>query len=82
MCIYTSIYLYTLIYIYIHIYTLTYIYIYVYTYIQDLDQEWPLLILDHNDDEHELLMKPGDMVRHIYIYIYINECVYMYIYIY
>mmetsp|Transcript_4231 Transcript_4231/g.4385 ORF Transcript_4231/g.4385 Transcript_4231/m.4385 type:complete len:450 (+) Transcript_4231:81-1430(+) len=29
---------------------------------QDLDQEWPLLILDHNDNEHELLMKPGDMV--------------------
>ena len=29
---------------------------------QALDQEWPLLILDHNDTEHEVHMKAGDMV--------------------
>ena len=29
---------------------------------QQLDEEWPLLILDHNDSEHEVLMRPGDMV--------------------
>ena len=29
---------------------------------QQLDEEWPLLILDHDDNEHEVLMRPGDMV--------------------
>jgi prolyl 4-hydroxylase len=29
---------------------------------QELDEDWPLLILDHEDKEHEVLMKPGDMV--------------------
>lgn len=29
---------------------------------QDVEKDWPLLILDHNDAEHNLVMKPGDMV--------------------
>jgi hypothetical protein len=29
---------------------------------QDVEEDWPLLILDHNDNEHEIIMKPGDMV--------------------
>ena len=29
---------------------------------QDVDEDWPLLILDHDDNEHTLIMKPGDMV--------------------
>ena len=27
-----------------------------------LSMQWPLLILDHDDNEHEVLMRPGDMV--------------------
>jgi len=29
---------------------------------QDCDEDWPLLILDHHDNEHTISMKPGDMV--------------------
>lgn len=29
---------------------------------QDVVTPWKLLILDHNDEEHELEMQPGDMV--------------------
>jgi len=29
---------------------------------QDVDEDWPLLILDHQDNEHNIIMKPGDMV--------------------
>eukprot|EP01038_Epipyxis_sp_PR26KG_P014712 gene14712-19776_t len=29
---------------------------------QEVDKDWPLLILDHEDNEHNIVMKPGDMV--------------------
>jgi len=29
---------------------------------QDVQQDWPLLILDHDYTEHEVIMHPGDMV--------------------
>jgi prolyl 4-hydroxylase len=29
---------------------------------QDVDEDWPLLILDHADNEVNLVMQPGDMV--------------------
>ncbi|KAJ1406554.1 hypothetical protein B484DRAFT_209656 [Ochromonadaceae sp. CCMP2298] len=29
---------------------------------QQVDRDWPLLILDHEDNEHRVVMKPGDMV--------------------
>ena len=29
---------------------------------QDVDEPWPLLILDHDDNEHFVEMQPGDMV--------------------
>lgn len=29
---------------------------------QDVDEDWPLLILDHDGNEHNLIMQPGDMV--------------------
>ncbi len=29
---------------------------------QDVEEDWPLLILDHEDNEHNLIMQPGDMV--------------------
>jgi prolyl 4-hydroxylase len=29
---------------------------------QAADRPWPLLILDHNDNEHFVHMEPGDMV--------------------
>lgn len=29
---------------------------------QVVDEEWPLIILDHQDREHSILMKPGDML--------------------
>jgi hypothetical protein len=29
---------------------------------QEVDKDWPLLILDHEENEHNVIMKPGDMV--------------------
>eukprot|EP00597_Dinobryon_sp_UTEXLB2267_P007086 CAMPEP_0170085228 /NCGR_PEP_ID=MMETSP0019_2-20121128/20163_1 /TAXON_ID=98059 /ORGANISM="Dinobryon sp., Strain UTEXLB2267" /LENGTH=484 /DNA_ID=CAMNT_0010301583 /DNA_START=81 /DNA_END=1532 /DNA_ORIENTATION=- len=29
---------------------------------QEVEQDWPLLILDHQDNEHRVVMKAGDMV--------------------
>jgi len=29
---------------------------------QAVDVDWPLIILDHNDNEHHVLMQPGDML--------------------
>ncbi len=29
---------------------------------QDVDEDWPLLILDHDGNEHNIIMQPGDMV--------------------
>ena len=29
---------------------------------QEVEQDWPLLILDHDDVEHSVVMQPGDMV--------------------
>lgn len=29
---------------------------------QDVEEPWPLLILDHDDNEHNVVMQPGDMV--------------------
>jgi len=29
---------------------------------QNVDKEWPLIILDHDDKEHNVLMQPGDML--------------------
>jgi hypothetical protein len=29
---------------------------------QQSDEPWPLLILDHDDKEHNIVMRPGDMV--------------------
>ena len=29
---------------------------------QSAERSWPLLILDHYDNEHEVIMEPGDMV--------------------
>lgn len=29
---------------------------------QGVDEDWPLVILDHNDKEHTVLMKAGDML--------------------
>jgi prolyl 4-hydroxylase len=29
---------------------------------QDIDEDWPLLILDHELNEHNVSMKAGDMV--------------------
>jgi len=29
---------------------------------QEVEEDWPLLILDHEDNEHKIIMKPGDMV--------------------
>ena len=29
---------------------------------QKVDKEWPLIILDHDDKEHNVLMQPGDML--------------------
>ena len=29
---------------------------------QEVEDDWELLILDHDDNEHRLVMQPGDMV--------------------
>lgn len=29
---------------------------------QDVDQDWPLVILDHEDNEHQVIMQKGDML--------------------
>jgi prolyl 4-hydroxylase len=29
---------------------------------QKVDKDWPVLILDHNYNEHRVVMKPGDML--------------------
>ncbi len=29
---------------------------------QEVDEDWPLLIQDHQGNEHKLIMKPGEMV--------------------
>jgi len=29
---------------------------------QEVEQDWPLLILDHSDNEHRVVMRAGDMV--------------------
>ena len=29
---------------------------------QEVERDWPLLIHDHEDNEHNIIMKPGDMV--------------------
>jgi prolyl 4-hydroxylase len=28
----------------------------------EIEKDWPLLILDHDDNEHNVVMKPGDML--------------------
>jgi prolyl 4-hydroxylase len=28
----------------------------------EIEKDWPLLILDHHDNEHSVIMKPGDML--------------------
>lgn len=29
---------------------------------QEVEKDWPLVILDHEDNEHSIVMKPGDML--------------------
>lgn len=29
---------------------------------QDVEEDWQMLILDHDDNEHWVTMKPGDML--------------------
>jgi hypothetical protein len=29
---------------------------------QEVDEDWPLIILDHDDKEHAVMMQPGDML--------------------
>ena len=31
-------------------------------YVQSVDDDWPLYVLDNDGGEHRVMMKPGDMV--------------------